>query len=72
MDLRWRSPADSRNVDNLALGAARGVGAGTGSPLVADMRYDATELMTGLTEVLCYATAVMVRRDSEDGMEEDG
>ena len=36
------------------------------------MRYDATELMTGLTEVLCYATAVMVRRDSEDGMEEDG
>lgn len=26
------------------------------------MRYDATELMTGLTEVLCYGTAVMVER----------
>ncbi|WP_374247617.1 YbjQ family protein [Thermomonas sp.] len=24
------------------------------------MRYDATELMTGLTEVLCYGTAVVV------------
>jgi len=26
------------------------------------MRYDATELMTGLTEVLCYGTAVVVQR----------
>jgi len=24
------------------------------------MRYDATELMAGLTEVLCYGTAVVV------------
>jgi uncharacterized protein YbjQ (UPF0145 family) len=24
------------------------------------MRYDATEIMTGLTEVLCYGTAVVV------------
>jgi uncharacterized protein YbjQ (UPF0145 family) len=24
------------------------------------MRYDATELMAGLTEVLCYGTAVIV------------
>ena len=24
------------------------------------MRYDATEIMTGLTEVLCYGTAVLV------------
>jgi uncharacterized protein YbjQ (UPF0145 family) len=24
------------------------------------MRYDATELMAGLTEVLCYGTAVLV------------
>jgi uncharacterized protein YbjQ (UPF0145 family) len=28
------------------------------------MRYDATELMAGLTEVLCYGTAVVVARDS--------
>ena len=26
------------------------------------MRYDATELMAGLTEVLCYGTAVIVQR----------
>jgi uncharacterized protein YbjQ (UPF0145 family) len=24
------------------------------------MRYDATDVMTGLTEVLCYGTAVIV------------
>ncbi|MBE8528594.1 heavy metal-binding domain-containing protein, partial [Amycolatopsis sp. H6(2020)] len=24
------------------------------------MRYDATDVMTGLTEVLCYGTAVVV------------
>ena len=28
------------------------------------MRYDATELMTGLTEVLCYGTAVVVEPSS--------
>jgi len=28
------------------------------------MRYDATELMAGLTEVLCYGTAVVVQRHS--------
>jgi len=27
------------------------------------MRYDATELMAGLTEVLCYGTAVVVERN---------
>ncbi|MEO8002834.1 MAG: YbjQ family protein [Arenimonas sp.] len=27
------------------------------------VRYDATELMPGLTEVLCYGTAVVVERD---------
>jgi len=43
MDLRWRSPADARLVDNLSLNDARGIGAGTASPLVADMRYDATD-----------------------------
>ena len=28
------------------------------------MRYDATEIMTGLTEVLCYGTAVVVEPHS--------
>jgi len=27
------------------------------------VRYDATELMAGLTEVLCYGTAVLVERE---------
>lgn len=27
------------------------------------MRYDATDVMAGLTEVLCYGTAVVVERD---------
>lgn len=30
-------------------------------------RYDATELMPGLTEVLCYGTAVVVERDASAG-----
>ena len=34
-----------------------------GANAIIAMRYDATELMTGLTEVLCYGTAVMVRRE---------
>ena len=29
---------------------------------IVSMRYDATELMAGLTEVLCYGTAVVVQR----------
>jgi uncharacterized protein YbjQ (UPF0145 family) len=29
------------------------------------MRYDATELMAGLTEVLCYGTAVAVEPESD-------
>jgi len=29
------------------------------------MRYDATELMAGLTEVLCYGTAVVVERTQD-------
>lgn len=28
------------------------------------VRYDATEVMPGLTEVLCYGTAVVVERDA--------
>jgi len=35
-----------------------------GANAVIAMRYDATELMAGLTEVLCYGTAVVVTRDS--------
>ena len=38
---------------------ARGLGANA----VIGMRYDATELMAGLTEVLCYGTAVVVERN---------
>lgn len=35
-----------------------------GADGIVAMRYDATELMAGLTEVLCYGTAVMVEPDS--------
>src|SRR5215831_18251052 len=31
-----------------------------GANAIVSMRYDATELMPGLTEVLCYGTAVQV------------
>lgn len=31
-----------------------------GANAIISMRYDATELMDGLTEVLCYGTAVLV------------
>ena len=33
-----------------------------GGNAICGMRYDATELMAGLTEVLCYGTAVVVER----------
>jgi uncharacterized protein YbjQ (UPF0145 family) len=32
----------------------------SGANAIISMRYDATELMDGLTEVLCYGTAVVV------------
>jgi uncharacterized protein YbjQ (UPF0145 family) len=35
-----------------------------GANAIIAVRYDATELMAGLTEVLCYGTAVIVARDS--------
>ena len=35
-----------------------------GANAVIAMRYDATELMAGLTEVLCYGTAVLVEPDT--------
>ncbi|MGH8275286.1 MAG: YbjQ family protein, partial [Steroidobacteraceae bacterium] len=34
-----------------------------GANAIIAMHYDATELMTGLTEVLCYGTAVIVERE---------
>ena len=33
-----------------------------GADAVIGMRYDATEVMQGVTEVLCYGTAVIVER----------
>ncbi|HUL18518.1 MAG TPA: YbjQ family protein [Steroidobacteraceae bacterium] len=35
-----------------------------GANAVIGMRYDATELMAGLTEVLCYGTAVLAEPES--------
>jgi uncharacterized protein YbjQ (UPF0145 family) len=36
-------------------------GAATGANAIVAMRYDATEMMPGITEVLCYGTAVVVQ-----------
>lgn len=33
-----------------------------GANAVVNMRYDATEVMTGVTEVLAYGTAVVVEK----------
>lgn len=35
-----------------------------GANAIISMRYDATDLMAGLTEVLCYGTAVIVEPDA--------
>jgi uncharacterized protein YbjQ (UPF0145 family) len=35
-----------------------------GANAIIAVRYDATELMAGLTEVLCYGTAVVVARET--------
>ena len=37
-----------------------------GANAIISMRYDATELMAGLTEVLCYGTAVILERDNSN------
>ena len=37
-----------------------------GANAIVCVRYDATELMAGLTEVLCYGTAVVVERSGGD------
>jgi uncharacterized protein YbjQ (UPF0145 family) len=36
-----------------------------GANAIIGVRYDATELMAGLTEVLCYGTAVVVNADGD-------
>ncbi len=38
-----------------------------GANAIVAMNYDATELMAGLTEVLCYGTAVVVERAPHGG-----
>ena len=38
-----------------------------GANAIIAMHYDATELMAGLTEVLCYGTAVVVEPTGEHG-----
>ena len=35
-----------------------------GANAIIGMRYDATEVMAGLTDVLCYGTAVVVAADA--------
>ena len=35
-----------------------------GANAVVGIRYDATEVMNGVTEVLCYGTAVVVDRSA--------
>src|SRR2546428_10333580 len=37
-------------------------GGALGANAVVGVRYDATEIATGITEVLCYGTAVLVER----------
>ena len=44
----------------ILLSHARSVGANA----IVAVRYDATEIMKGVTEVLCYGTAVVVERSS--------
>jgi uncharacterized protein YbjQ (UPF0145 family) len=36
-----------------------------GANAIIGVRYDATELMAGLTEVLCYGTAVVVESEAD-------
>ena len=36
--------------------------AGVGANAIIGVRYDATEIMSGVTEVLCYGTAVVIEK----------
>jgi len=47
-------------ASELMLGHAQELGANA----VIGIRYDATEVMSGVTEVLCYGTAVIVQRNA--------
>ena len=38
---------------------------GLGANAIIGVRYDATEVMQGVTEVLCYGTAVVVQAEAE-------
>lgn len=38
---------------------------GLGANAVIGVRYDATEIMTGVSEVLCYGTAVIVEEEGQ-------
>ncbi len=48
------------HASNLMIGHAREMGGNA----VIGVRYDATDIMQGVTEVLCYGTAVEVVRES--------
>src|SRR5690349_17491666 len=50
---KTREQAFEKMVDHAAM---------MGADAVIGMRYDATEVMQGVTEVLCYGTAVIVER----------
>jgi len=50
---KTREQAFEKMVDHAAM---------MGADAVIGMRYDATEVMQGVTEVLCYGTAVVVER----------
>ena len=52
---RMKQPARQQTYDDMLAHARR-----MGANAVIGMRYDATDLMAGLTEVLCYGTAVVV------------
>jgi len=39
--------------------------AGLGANAVIGLRYDANEIMQGVTEVLCYGTAVVVEKETK-------
>ena len=52
-------PDGMRDAFELVLQHAQALGANA----VVGLRYDATEVMQGVTEVLCYGTAVVVARE---------
>jgi uncharacterized protein YbjQ (UPF0145 family) len=53
-----RARADAFDI---LMAHAQRIGANT----VLGIRYDATEIMSGVTEVLCYGTAVIVEANGE-------